>query len=478
MDQQAPRPRAATLGELRALGYRSRSVKQEMRTNLLRLLAADAPLFEGIVGYEQSVIPAIQNAVLAGQDIVLLGERGQAKTRIARALASLLDEAVPMVAGTELREDPFAPITSATRDLVAAKGDETPIDWLPRDRRYGEKLATPDITIADLVGEVDPIKVAEGRYLADESTIHFGLIPRTNRGILAINELPDLAERIQVGLLNLLEERDVQVRGYTLRLPLDLAFVATANPEDYTSRGRIITPLKDRLGSQVRTHYPRTLELEIEIMRQERSRFDTAAGEPDPATVAYDEPDFMLELVAQLSHLARRAPEVSQRSGVSVRVSVANLETLAANALRRAITLGETSAAPRISDLGALIPSTVGKIELESLSDEVPEERVVDRLIARSIHDVFGRRVDLGTLAEVIEAFDAGLVIRTGESVPSREYVRWMREMPGMPAAVGRLGVAESPAAVASAVEFLLEGLHLHRKLNKDRAATGGLYRA
>jgi magnesium chelatase subunit I len=476
MDQPAPPARPTTLGELRAAGRRPRSVKQEMRANLLRALADGTPVFEGIVGYEQSVTPAIQNAVIAGQDIVLLGERGQAKTRLARSLASLLDDAIPVIAGTDLREDPLAPITTAARELVAAKGDATPIDWLPRERRYGEKLATPDITIADLVGEVDPIKVAEGRYLADESTIHFGLIPRTNRGILAINELPDLAERIQVGLLNLLEERDVQVRGYTLRLPLDLMFVATANPEDYTSRGRIITPLKDRLGSQVRTHYPRTLELEIAIMRQERSRFD-AAGEPGDE-VAYDEPDFMLEVVAQLSHLARRAPEVSQRSGVSVRVSVANLETLAANALRRAIALDETSAAPRVSDLGALIPSTVGKIELESLSDEVPEERIVDRLIARSIHEVFGRRVDMGTLDEVVEAFDSGLVIRTGEAVPSREYVRWMRETPGMPAAVGRLGVGESPAAVASAVEFLLEGLHLHRKLNKDRAVTGGLYRA
>ncbi|MFN8519756.1 MAG: sigma 54-interacting transcriptional regulator [Chloroflexota bacterium] len=477
IDQPESPARPATLGELRAAGYRSRSVKQELRANLLRALAQGDAVFEGIVGYEQSVIPAIQNAVIAGQDIVLLGERGQAKTRLARALGSLLDDAIPVVAASELHEDPLAPITAATRDLIATQGDRTPIDWLPRDRRYTEKLATPDITIADLVGEVDPIKVAEGRYLADESTIHFGLIPRANRGILAINELPDLAERIQVGLLNLLEERDVQVRGYTLRLPLDLMFVATANPEDYTSRGRIITPLKDRLGSQIRTHYPRTLELEIEIMRQERSQLD-AIDDPDASGVAYDEPDFMLELVAQLSHLARRAPEVSQRSGVSVRVSVANLETLAANALRRAVLLQETSAAPRVSDLGALIPSTVGKIELESLSDEVPEERIVDRLIARAIHEVFGRRVQMDTLTEVVEAFDSGLVIRTGEAVPSREYVRWMRETPGLPAAVGRLGVGESPAAVASAVEFLLEGLHLHRKLNKDRAATGGLYRA
>jgi len=470
MDQQPQPSRPATLGALRASGYRPRSVKQELRANLMVALAADEPVFGGIVGYEQSVIPAIENAILAGQDFVLLGERGQAKTRLARSLVHLLDDAIPVVAGSELNEDPLEPILEATRERIASDGDTTPIDWLPRDRRYGEKLATPDITIADLIGEVDPIKVAEGRYLSDASTIAFGLIPRTNRGIFTLNELPDLAERIQVGLLNILEERDVQVRGHNLRLPLDLFFVASANPEDYTSRGRIITPLKDRMGSQIRTHYPRTIEHELQIMEQERARFDDT-------DIVVDEPDFMLEIVAELSHLARRASEVSQRSGVSVRVSISNLETLLANALRRAVRLGETSASPRMSDLGALVPSTIGKLELESLSDEIPEERVVDRLLARAIHDVFGRRVDLASLQEVVEAFESGLVIRTGESVPSRDYVRWMRETPGMPEAVGRLGVGESPAAVASGVEFLLEGLHLHRRLNKDRASTGGLYR-
>ena len=470
MDQQPQPSRPATLGALRASGYRPRSVKQELRANLMVALAADEPVFGGIVGYEQSVIPAIENAILAGQDFVLLGERGQAKTRLARSLVHLLDDAIPVVAGSELNEDPLEPILEATRERIASDGDTTPIDWLPRDRRYGEKLATPDITIADLIGEVDPIKVAEGRYLSDASTIAFGLIPRTNRGIFTLNELPDLAERIQVGLLNILEERDVQVRGHNLRLPLDLFFVASANPEDYTSRGRIITPLKDRMGSQIRTHYPRTIEHELQIMEQERARFDDT-------DIVVDEPDFMLEIVAELSHLARRASEVSQRSGVSGRVSISNLETLLANALRRAVRLGETSASPRMSDLGALVPSTIGKLELESLSDEIPEERVVDRLLARAIHDVFGRRVDLASLQEVVEAFESGLVIRTGESVPSRDYVRWMRETPGMPEAVGRLGVGESPAAVASGVEFLLEGLHLHRRLNKDRASTGGLYR-
>ena len=374
----------------------------------------------------------------------------------------------PIVEGSELNEDPLLPILTATRERIALEGDETPLAWLPADRRYGEKLATPDITIADLIGEVDPIKVAEGHYLADESTIHYGLIPRTNRGIFTINELPDLAERIQVGLLNILEERDVQVRGYTLRLPLDLLVVASANPEDYTSRGRIITPLKDRLGSQIRTHYPRSIEHELLIMEQERSTFDAADGP------SLEEPAFMLEVVAELSHLARRAPEISQRSGVSVRVSVANLETLLASAIRRAVRLGEPSAAPRVSDLGALIPSTVGKIELESAGEDASEERVVDRLLSRAIFNVFARRVDLERLAEVIETFEAGLVVETGEQVPSRESVRLVRETPGLGDAVSRLGVVESPASVASAVEFLLEGLHLHRRLNKDRSTAGG----
>jgi len=432
-------------------------------------LAAEEPVFPGIVGYEDSVIPALENAILAGQDIVFLGERGQAKTRMARLLVGLLDEVIPVIEGGELNDDPLAPLSASARARVAAEGDATPIAWLPRDRRYGEKLATPDITIADLIGEVDPIKVAEGRYLADESTIHYGLIPRTNRGIFSLNELPDLAERIQVGLLNILEERDVQVRGYTLRLPLDLFVVASANPEDYTSRGRIITPLKDRLGSQIRTHYPRTLADEIAIMRQERTRFEDGEGAPQ-----VEEPVYMLELVAELSHLARRSPEISQRSGVSVRVSTTNLEALLANALKRAVRLGEPTASPRVSDLGALIPSTTGKIELETLNDEAPEERVVDRLMSKALYNVFGRHVDVDELDPVVSAFEAGLVIETGETVGSRQYVRWAREVPGLGDAVGRLGAGESPASVASAVEFLLEGLHLHRRLNKDRGGVGG----
>jgi magnesium chelatase subunit I len=473
-----PSPAASTMRELRDSGWRSRTVKAELRDNLLARLANGRGIMPGIVGYEESVVPAIENAILAGQDIVFLGERGQAKTRMARLLVDLLDPWLPVVRGGELNDDPYAPISPSARAAVDEHGDDAPIDWLPRDRRYAEKLATPDITIADLIGEVDPIRVAEGRYLSDELTLHYGLIPRANRGIFAINELPDLAERIQVGLLNILEERDVQIRGFMVRLPLDLFVVASANPEDYTSRGRIITPLKDRLGTQVRTHYPRTLEHELAIVHQEKLRFEPTDEQPAVAV-----PAFMEEVLAELTHLARRSPEISQRSGVSVRVTVANAEVLEAAALRRAVRLGEAVAAPRVSDLGAVIASTVGKIELESVGDESPEERVVERLITKALFATFGRRVSIDDLDDVVLAFDDGLVLEAGDRVASRDYVRWAHEVPGLFEAVRGLGAfdvtdgAEEPAVIASAVEFLLEGLHLSRRINKDRAAVGSVYR-
>jgi magnesium chelatase subunit I len=475
---QPPAGLPSTIGELRASGWRSRTVKQEMRANLVARLAAGQAVFAGIVGYDETVLPSIENAVLAGQDIVFLGERGQGKTRMARLLVNLLDEWLPVVRGGELNDDPYAPISASARALVAEGGDVTPIDWLPRDRRYAEKLATPDITIADLIGEVDPIRVAEGRYLSDELTLHYGLIPRANRGIFALNELPDLAERIQVGLLNILEERDVQVRGFQIRLPLDLFVVASANPEDYTSRGRIITPLKDRLGSQIRTHYPRSLEHEVSIMRQEKQAFP--ADEAIPPVLV---PGFMEELVAELTHLARRSPEISQRSGVSVRVSVANMEVLEAAAVKRAVRLREPVAAPRVSDLGAILASTTGKVEVETVGEDTPEERIVERLVTKALFATFNRHASLDRLEPVIEAFEDGLVLETGERIASRDYVRWMREVPGMRDAVQRLGTfdasdgLEEPALVASAVEFLLEGLHLQRRLNKDRGPAGVTYR-
>ena len=470
--------RPATVAALRASGWRSRSVKDELRANLIARLARGDEILPTVLGYEETVLPAIENAILAGHDLVFLGERGQAKTRMARLLIGLLDEWLPVVRGGELNDDPFAPISPAGRAIVERDGEATAIDWLPRDRRYAEKLATPDITIADLIGEVDPIKVAEGRYLSDELTLHYGLIPRANRGIVAINELPDLAERIQVGLLNVLEERDVQIRGFQVRLPLDLYVVASANPEDYTSRGRIITPLKDRLGSQIRTHYPRSLEHETAIVRQEKVRF--AADDERAPTVVM--PPFMEEVVAELTHLARRSPEISQRSGVSVRVSVANTEVLEAAALKRAVRLGEPLGAPRVSDLGAVVASTVGKVELESVGDEAPEERVVERLITKALYATFSRHADLDALEPVIDAFDEGFTVEIGDRTPSRTYVAWAREVPGLSDAVRRLGAfdvtdgAEEPAVVASAVEFLLEGLHLARRLNKERVGTGVVY--
>jgi magnesium chelatase subunit I len=456
------RPR--TLGELRQSGYQPKTVREEMRANLIQMMRRGDELFPGVLGYDQTVIPAIENAILSGQDIIFLGERGQAKTRLARSLVNLLDEATPIVAGSEINDDPFTPISRAARDLIEDQGDNTPIEWIGRERRYGEKLATPDTTIADLLGEVDPIKVAEGRYLSDELTISYGLIPRTNRGVFTLNELPDLAERIQVGLLNIMEERDVQIRGYKIRLPLDIFVVASANPEDYTNRGRIITPLKDRYGSQIRTHYPETTELEIEIMEQERSVFETDG-------IQVTVPDFMREIVAELTHMARRSHDVSQRSGVSVRMSVANYENLVSNATRRAIRLGERQAVPRIVDLAALQSSTTGKIELETMG-EVREEQVVDKLIQGAVLTTFNRLFSVRSFERLVLAFDNGLVVESSELMPAMDYVHQLSHLDGMREAVDKLGVGGNPAAVASAVEFVLEGLHLNRKLNKD--SSGG----
>ncbi len=459
-------PAPQTLGELRRAGYVSRPVREEMRANLIDKMRRGEELFPGVVGYDHSVIPQIENAILSGQDIILLGERGQAKTRLARSLVNLLDEWIPIVAGSEINDDPFAPVSRFAIDLIAEKGDDTPIEWVSRDRRYGEKLATPDTTIADLIGEVDPIKVAEGRYLSDELTISYGLIPRTNRGIFTLNELPDLAERIQVGLLNIMEERDVQIRGYKIRLPLDVFVVASANPEDYTNRGRIITPLKDRYGSQIRTHYPETIDLEIDIMDQERTVFDTDG-------VEITMPEFMKEIIAELTHVARRSHDVSQRSGVSVRMSVANYENLISNATRRAIRLGESTAAPRISDLAGVAASTSGKIELEGLG-EVREDQVVDKLIQTAVVTTFNRHFPVRQFERLVLAFENGLTIEASAMMPAMDYVHQLSHLDGVSDAIATLGVSGNPAAVASAVEFILEGLHLNRRLNKDAATRGG----
>ncbi|MDO8506828.1 MAG: magnesium chelatase [Candidatus Limnocylindria bacterium] len=462
--------RPQKISELRETDYRPRSVKEELRANLIASVAKKGDLFQGIVGYETTVIPQIENAILSGQDIIFLGERGQAKTRIARRLIELLDPTVPAIAGCEINDDPFAPICAACRYRIANDGDSVELVWLTPDQRYTEKLATPDISVADLIGEVDPIKVAEGRYLSDELTIHYGLVPRTHRGIFALNELPDLAERVQVSLLNVMEERDIQIRGYKVRLPLDLFDVASANPEDYTNRGRIITPLKDRFGSQIRTHYPKEIGIEVGIMEQERNIF-TDEG------ITTIVPGYMKEILAEVSQLARRSPEISQRSGVSVRVSVANYENIVSSALKRALRNGETTVVPRISDLPAVIASTAGKIELEAVGD-VTEERVIERLAQRAVLNVFNRTFSLGEFDALLAAFQRGATMHVSSSQPSAEYVKQALQIPGMKGAVAKLGATGNPSTIAAAVEFVLEGLHLNRKLNKERGDTRSTFRA
>ena len=456
----------ATIGELRDSGYQSVSVREEMRRNLIAKIRAEEPVFPGIIGFDQTVIPQLENAILAGQDIILLGERGQAKTRLIREMVSLLDEQLPVIAGGELNDDPFNPLSPDARQMVDDMGDDTPVAWIGRDLRYSEKLATPDISIADLIGEIDPIKVAEGRHLSDESAIHYGLVPRTNRGIFCINELPDLAERIQVGLFNLMEERDVQIKGYRIRMPLDVFVVATANPEDYTNRGRIVTPLKDRYGAQIHTHYPQSLDEEIAIMDQERNRF------PDEDRVVV--PQFMTDIIAELTARARSSNEINQRSGVSVRVSIANYETLISNALRRSIRLGEDIACPRISDLPFLVASLGGKIEMETFG-EGREDRLVEDLTKRATLGIFGRYCNVEDLEDIVMAFDLGNAVETGSDVPSGAYASALDNVDGLRAAVTALvGDDQRPEVVASAVEFVLEGLHLNRRLNCARTPAGG----
>jgi magnesium chelatase subunit I len=462
--------RPANLGQLREAGWQSVPVKEEVRRNAIARISAGEPLFPGVLGYEETVLPQLENAILAGHDIIFLGERGQAKTRIIRSLVGLLDEWMPIVAGSEINDDPYHPVSKHARDLIAEHGDETPIEWVHRDTRFGEKLATPDTSIADLIGEVDPIKVAEGRYLSDELTLHYGLVPRTNRGIFAINELPDLAERIQVGLLNVLEERDVQVRGYKIRLPLDVMLLASANPEDYTNRGRIITPLKDRFGSQIRTHYPLEVETEMQIASQE-ARPLSADG------VRVQVPEYMAEIVATLSHLARQSPHINQRSGVSVRLTVANHEVLAANATRRALRHGEREVVPRVSDLEALAASTAGKVEIESL-EEGRDEIIVENLVKAATLTVFKSRFTPDKLREVLTGFDEGTIVHAGEDVSSADYADLVKKMPALRGPVSELTDDESPAAVASAVEFVLEGLHLSKRLNKDAVGARATYRS
>ena len=458
-----------TIGELRAAGYPDLTVKEELRANLLAKLGRGEALFETIVGFDDTVLPSLERGILAGHDLILLGERGQAKTRLIRRVVDLLDESSPTIAACEVHDHPYRPICARCRALVADDGDAVPIRWIGRDERYAEKLATPDTSVADLIGDVDPIRVAEGRYLGDELTIHYGLIPRTNRGIVAINELPDLPERIQVALFNILEERDVQIRGYRIRLPLDLLLIVTANPDDYTHRGRIVSPLKDRFGTQVRTHYPETLADEIAIMDQEAH---SAAGD-----VPLRVPAYMKELLASLTAELRRSPHVNHRSGVSVRYSIGNLETLAAAAVRRAVRTREREAVPRVCDLPAVLASSLGRVEFDTI-EEGREEEILARAAKTAELEVFRRRLSGYDFQPILSRFAEGFEAETSDLTPASALLAQFGELPGLSKLLERLGVEEeSPGAAASAIEFALDGLHLSRRLNKDETGRTGAYR-
>jgi magnesium chelatase subunit I len=460
-----PSPAARTLAELRGTGHEYRPVKTEVRENLLAAMRAGGRRFEGILGFDETVLPALERALLAGHDVVLLGERGQGKTRLIRTLTTLLDEWTPVVDGCEINDHPEVPVCARCRRLHAELGDRLPVGWKHRSERYGEKLATPDTSVGDLIGDIDPVKVAEGRTLGDPETVHYGLVPRTNRGIFAINELPDLAERIQVSLLNVLEERDIQVRGYALRLPLDVLLVATANPEDYTNRGRIITPLKDRFGAEIRTHYPDLLEDEIDVIRQE-------------ADLAAVVPDFLLETVARFTRHVRESPAVDSRSGVSARFGVAAAETAAAGALRRAALTGEDPAVARVCDLPAVVPSLLGKVEFE-VDEEGREIEVLAHLLRRAVVETFRQHLGASDLSALIAKFDEGLLVESGDLVPGRRLLEQVGPLPGLAKVLDLLGVdegAETPELAAAGLEFALEGLFLNRRISKDDSPDGVVY--
>jgi magnesium chelatase subunit I len=457
-----------TLESLLADGYEARSVKDEIRANVILRLKSGQPTFPGIVGFEDTVGPQLERALLAGHDIVLLGERGQGKTRLIRSLTSLLDEWIPVVEGCEINDDPTEPICARCRRLAAELGGELPVTWRHRSERFGEKLATPDTSVGDLVGDVDPVKVAEGRSLGDSETIHYGLVPRTNRGIFAINELPDLAERIQVALLNVLEERDIQVRGYQLRLPLDLLVVASANPEDYTNRGRIITPLKDRFGAEVRTHYPVSLEAEIELIRQE-ARIDAVV------------PRHLLDIVARFTREVRGSSAVDQRSGVSARFAIACVEALSGAAVRRAALSGESDPVARIGDLAGVVPTLRGKVEFD-VSEEGREEETLQLLARRATAEAW--RTQLGgnevrpTLTALVAWFDEGNSLMSGDTVPASTLLTELGPLDGLGRLVRVLesDMAESPGLVAACVEYAVEGLWLTRRIDKDSIGSVSRY--
>jgi len=451
-----------TLGDLRASGWKDRSVKQELAENLLEKIRRGEELFPGILGYDQTVIPELENAILSGHDLIILGERGQAKSRIIRGLVNFLDEWMPAVEGCEINDNPYHPVCAVCRAKAIELGDRLPIRWIHRSERYGEKLATPDVSMADLIGDIDPIKIAEGRYLSDQSAIHFGLLPRCNRGIFAINELPDLSEKVQVGLFNILEERDIQIKGYKFQLPLDIYIVATANPEDYTNRGKIITPLKDRYSSQVRTHYPKDIETEIAIIEQEAQILLSPEEE-------LRIPKFIKEIIAEITFEARKSPEVNQSSGVSVRMSISNYENIISSARKRALQLGENLVVPRLTDLSAIYPSSRGKIELEYTGEERSETELIEIFIARAIKKVFDRYFQPEEFSRLLQAFERGAIMEVSSEFPSKEYMDLFQHFPELKEFLSsRLKISLTPPELASACELILEGLHLNQKLNRQ----------
>jgi len=444
-----------------------------MRENLLAALRTGEDAFPGIIGFGQTVLPQLERAIIAGHDVILLGERGQGKTRLIRTLTLLLDEWTPVVAGCEINDHPYAPVCARCVRLSGELGDDLPVAWLRRDQRYGEKLATPDTSVGDLVGDIDPVKVAEGRTLSDPETIHFGLVPRTNRGIFCLNELPDLAERIQVALLNVLEERDISVRGYSLRLPLDLVLVASANPEDYTNRGRIITPLKDRFGAEIRTHYPVSLEAELDLIHQEAQI--SWGGADTPGAIM---PEHLVQVLARFTRLVRASPAVDSRSGVSARFAIAAAEAVAASAVRRAAISGEDQPVARVCDLPATITTLRGKVEFE-VSEEGREQEVLDHLLRRATAETFRATLGSADLSGLLTRFAEGGAVETGDLLAATELLQRIGEVPGLAKVMERLNMdgGESIGEAAAALEFAMEGLYLMRRLSKDSVDGGAVYR-
>src|SRR6195256_767610 len=456
---------AKTLGELKASGYRPLSVKDEMRANLIRKLQAREKLFPGVVGYDETVIPQLINAILARHNLILLGLRGQAKSRIIRQLTELLDESIPIIAGSEINDDPFHPISAYGRQMTELHGDAAHIAWVNRDARFVEKLATPDVTIADIIGDVDPIKAAKGGHLlSDELTIHYGLLPRANRGIFAINELPDLAGKIQVGLFNIMQEGDVQIKGYPVRLPLDVMLVFSANPEDYTARGKIITPLKDRIGSEIRTHYPSTVEEGVAITLQE------AWVARDGGRTAVEVPRYIREVVEQTAFLAREDKRIDRRSGVSQRLPIACLESVVSSAEQRAVRNHESRSTARIADVYAALPAITGKMELEYEGELRGAENIARELIRGAVGKVFTQYMEGANVQPIVQWFELGGELKVPEGAPATEALTQLKRIQGLMEQIERVGAdgRSGPSGMAAAAEFILEGLWAHKRISRN----------